>query len=189
MCSACLKSPMVVLGRLLLVYAILLGGTSITAAELASFRYFPAGDIYEYRWKLLELVLARTQAADGPMQLQAAAEGATQNRGIELMQAGEIDVIALGTNGERESKLRPIRTDILRGMVGFRLLVIRASDQDRIARMDDAALRKQLTFGLNRQWADLPAMQKMAIRWSPHQATTTCLTCWRRDGLTLSHAA
>ena len=57
---------------------------------------------------------------------------ATQNRGIVLLQSGTIDVIALGTNEERESKLHPIKIDISRGIVGFRLLVIRAADQARI---------------------------------------------------------
>jgi hypothetical protein len=53
----------------------------------------------------------------------------------------------------------PIKIDILRGIVGFRVLVIRAADQGRIARMDAKALREQLTYGLNSQWADLPVMQ------------------------------
>ena len=56
-------------------------------------------------------------------------------------------------------KLRPVRIDIMRGIVGFRLLVIRATDQARIAQMDGVALRRQLTFGLNSQWADLPIME------------------------------
>ena len=75
------------------------------------------------------------------------------------MQSGAIDVIALGTNDEREAKLLPIKIDILRGIVGFRLLVIRAADQARIAQMDDQSLRNQLIFGLNEQWADLPIMR------------------------------
>ncbi len=120
-------------------------------------RYFPAGAIYEYRWKLLELALAHTSGE--PVQLQAYAEEVTQNRGMLLLQSGAIDVIALGTNAERESRMRPIKIDILRGIVGFRVFVIRSADQARIAAMDAGALRQQLTFGLNRQWADLPILQ------------------------------
>ncbi len=140
--------------------SLLLGHIAVRAAEPTGVRYFPSGSIYEYRWKLLELVMAHTQATDGPARLEPYAEEVTQNRGMALLQSGAIDVIALGTNDEREEKLRPIKVDMLRGIVGFRLLVIRASDQDRIVKMDDTALRTQLTFGLNSQWADLPVMQK-----------------------------
>lgn len=125
----------------------------------ATLQYFPVGPIYEYRWKLLELALSHTQATDGAVRLAPFAEEVTQNRGMELLQTGKINVIALGTNAERESQMLPIKIDILRGIVGFRLLVIRVADQARIARMDEQALRKQLTFGLNSQWADLPIMQ------------------------------
>ncbi len=160
MCSACLKSPSAVIGRLLLVCTILLGGTSSMAAESTSLRYFPAGDIYEYRWKLLELALEHTQDNQSLPKLQAVAEGATQNRGMEMLLAGDLDVMALGANEERESKLLPVKIDMLRGIVGFRLLIIRSADQPRMARMSAEDLRKQLTFGLNSQWADVPVMQK-----------------------------
>jgi len=126
----------------------------------ATLQYFPAGPIYEYRWKLLELALSHTQATDGPVRLVPYPEETSQNRGMTLLQEGKINVIALGTNAERESRMLPIKIDILRGIVGFRLLIIRSSDQARIRRMNEQTLRKQLVFGLNSQWADLPIMQQ-----------------------------
>lgn len=131
------------------------------ASGPVSIQYFPVGPIYEYRWKLLELALAHSAAKEtnDPVRLVPYAEDITQNRGMQLLQSGAIDVIALGTNAEREARMLPIKIDILRGIVGFRVLVIRAADQGRIARMDAKALREQLTYGLNSQWADLPVMQ------------------------------
>lgn len=129
-------------------------------AATTALRYFPVGPIYEYRWKLLELALSHTQGPGAqPARLQPFTEDITQNRGIQLLQSGAIDVIALGTNAEREARMRPIKIDILRGMVGYRLLVIRGGDQTRISRMDEATLRRELVFGLNSQWADLPVMR------------------------------
>lgn len=128
-------------------------------AAASSLRYFPSGSIYEYRWKLLELALAHTQEGPSPTQLTPYTEEATQNRGVQLLQSGAIDVIALGTNAERELQMLPVKIDILRGIVGFRVLVIRAADQPRIAKMDAQALRQHLIFGLNSQWADLPVMR------------------------------
>jgi hypothetical protein len=136
---------------LILAMPVRAGGTALS--------YFPAGPIYEYRWKLLELALAHTQADAAATALSPYTEDVTQNRAVQLLQTGAIDVIALGTNAERESLMRPIKIDILRGMVGYRIFVIRASDQPRIAKLDAQDLRRQLTFGLNSQWADLPAMR------------------------------
>ncbi|MBS0308477.1 MAG: transporter substrate-binding domain-containing protein [Proteobacteria bacterium] len=130
----------------------------VSAATVKTLRYFPVGSIYDYRWQLLDLALAHTRDG-GSVRLQALAEDVTQNRGIELIQAGAIDVVAVGTNAEREQKLLPIRIDILRGMVGYRIFIIRAADQARIAAMNGQDLRQHLVFGLNSQWADLPIMQ------------------------------
>lgn len=145
------------------MFAALLLGASLPAAAAAEtatalIRYFPSGSIYEYRWKLLDLALSRTVASDGPYKLTPYPDEVTQNRGMQLLQNGEIDVIALGTNAEREVSMRPVKIDILRGIVGFRIFVIRASDQNRFAALEAGALRKNLTFGLNSQWADLPIL-------------------------------
>jgi ABC-type amino acid transport substrate-binding protein len=122
-------------------------------------RYFPSGAIYEYRWKLLDLALAHTRESGESFRMIPYAEDTTQNRAVSQLQSGEIDVVALGTNEERESKILPVKIDILRGIVGFRVFLIRAADQARISQMDDVSLRKQLTLGLNSQWADLPILR------------------------------
>ncbi|CAA7625759.1 conserved hypothetical protein [Candidatus Terasakiella magnetica] len=140
------------------IVAVIAWNGPLAAAETA-IRYFPSGLIYEYRWKLLELALAHADGPQGAIRLEPYTEDITQNRGILLLQSGTIDVIALGTNDERESKLLPVKIDILRGIVGFRLLVIRATDQARITRMDASSLRRDLTFGLNSQWADLAILR------------------------------
>lgn len=149
--------------------ACVFGGGSAHAAD-RTLTYFPVGPIYEYRWKVLELALDHVRRTDGAtFELKPYAETVTQNRGISLLQAGTIDVIALGTNDERESQMLPIKIDISRGVIGYRVFLISASDQDRIARMDDEAFRTQLTFGLNSQWADLPVMR--ANGYTVHTST------------------
>lgn len=147
------------LAVLAMLVGVLSGFASPVAAGETTIRYFPVGPIYEYRWKLLELALSHAPGPVETFRLAPYAEDITQNRGMELLQSGAIDVIALGTNAERESQMLPIKIDILRGIVGFRVFVIRAADQARMARMDEQALRKQLTFGLNSQWADLPILR------------------------------
>jgi ABC-type amino acid transport substrate-binding protein len=148
-----------VIGAVAIAVAVLFGFPTPTAAYEKIIRYFPAGPIYEYRWRLLDLALSRAPRANESLQLVPLTEDVSQNRAVQLLQSKVIDVIALGTNAEREAQMLPVKIDILRGIVGFRVFVIRAADQARIARMDESALRKQLTFGLNSQWADLPIMR------------------------------
>ena len=145
--------------KLIVAVSVAFGCVSPAFSSEAVIRYFPSGTIYEYRWKLLELALTHTNDIAKPLQLAPFTENVTQNRGLSLLESGAIDVIALGTNAEREAQLLPVKIDILRGIIGFRLLVIRAADQKRITQMDDVSLRKQLMFGLNSQWADLPIMR------------------------------
>ncbi|MFT3812761.1 MAG: hypothetical protein QM740_05225 [Acidovorax sp.] len=143
-----------------LALALLLLGSAGAAAQARTLRYFPAGPIYEYRWKLLELALERAPKASGAAyRLEPYGEDVSQNRGVSLLQSGAIQVIALGTNREREAAMLPIKIDILRGIIGYRVCIIDAADQERIARMNDTAFREQLTFGLNSQWADLTVMR------------------------------
>ena len=52
-----------------------------------------------------------------------------------------------------------MKVDILKGIVGYRVFIIRAEDQPRIEKMNAATLRRELKYGLNNQWADLPVMQ------------------------------
>lgn len=147
-------------GLLRVVLCACVVGQAAAQVPVRTLTYFPVGPIYEYRWKVLELALDHVRKAEGvQIELQPYEESVTQNRGIHLLQSGAIDVLALGTNSEREVSMRPIRIDISRGIVGYRVFLIAASDQDRIARMDDESFRKRLTFGLNSQWADVPIMR------------------------------
>lgn len=146
------------------VFCVVTHISAILCADMAHasdivLRYFPSGSIYEYRWKLLEVALQHTVNNGESFRLEPFREEVTQNRGISLLQTGIIDVVALGSNEEREAALRPIRIPILSGIVGFRLLIVRRADQQRIAAMDGETLRKQLVFGLNSQWADLEIMR------------------------------
>lgn len=130
------------------------------ASQTAVVRYYPAGDIYEYRWKLLELALEHTRGSDGPFRLQLGIPAAvSQDRSIRLLQEGQLDVLAFASNPEREAMLRPVRIDILRGILGYRVFLIRENDQARFARLDEKSLRKDIVLGFNPHWADFAILQ------------------------------
>jgi hypothetical protein len=111
-----MQRPCLIAGCLAAACAAFTWGEPSAAAERV-IRYFPPGTIYEYRSKLSELALTHTEATDGPVRTAPYAldiEEVTQNRGMLLLQSGAIDVIALGTDNEREAKMLPIMFDIPR---------------------------------------------------------------------------
>jgi hypothetical protein len=133
-----------------------LGGTVPAMGQVL--RCFPSGPIYEYRWQLLALALEHTP--EGPaLRPQPYTGVITQRRSLMLLESGDLDVVALGSSPEREARALPVRVDILKGIVGYRVLLIRREDQGRLDRMDDAALRRECTFGLQADWADRPIME------------------------------
>jgi hypothetical protein len=124
-------------------------------------RYTPNFPIYEYRWKLLQLALDHTKASDGPFRLEPYDDKGemTQGRTMVLLEHGDLDVLTFGSNAEREAKLRPVRVDILRGMLGYRVMMIRDGDQSRFAGLDEETFRNNITLGFNSQWADLEILR------------------------------
>ncbi|WP_174875900.1 substrate-binding periplasmic protein [Vogesella oryzae] len=156
---------------------------STEAMAVQALHYFPAGPIYEYRWKVLELALAHASLADTPTLLPFAEE-ASQDRAMALLQGGGgIDVIALGVNREREAHMLPVKIDISQGMVGYRVLIIRSATQEQFQRVGLAELR-MLKFGLNEAWADVPIMEANGlhvVKASGYENLFTMLAAGRFD--------
>ena len=84
---------------------------------------------------------------------------APQDRILLLVRSGDIDVTTFGSTAKRETLLRPIRIDILRGMLGYRVFLIRQKDAARIAQLSRDELRQYLQLGFNSQWTDLAILQ------------------------------
>jgi hypothetical protein len=130
-------------------------------------RYIPDGDIYEYRWKLLELALDHTRVSDGPFQMTRFGEGMgqiTQSRSVILLNTGEVDVLTFGSNQEREAMLRPVKIDLLRGMLGYRILLIRKEDEAKFAALNPGTMSQHIILGFNSQWADLAILTGNGFR-------------------------
>lgn len=87
---------------------------------------------HAYFSELLEQVLVVTRDDYGPFELTYADSPMTQARAIREIERGElIQVMWSGTNSERETDLTAIPIPLLRGLLGYRVLVIRHSDLDR----------------------------------------------------------
>ncbi|UZJ45648.1 transporter substrate-binding domain-containing protein [Marinimicrobium sp. C6131] len=103
---------------------------------------------------LLRLALDKTRDDFGDYRLQAVPLRVPQGRILRLLSAGEqVDVLWSMTTRNRERHLRPVRIPLTKGMVGYRLLVVRASDHARFA---DTKTVEDLARHVAGQAADWP---------------------------------
>jgi len=114
-----------------------------------------------YPIALLELALTKSGQ---PYQAQPSESLLSQYRTLRQLELKDgLDVVWTMTSPEREQKLRPIRIPIDRGLIGYRLLLIRQQDSQRIAAFTDAQIRSAATVqGLD--WPDLAILKTNGFR-------------------------
>jgi hypothetical protein len=152
----------------------LLGGLALASAAPAawtstpsaiSLRVFPVGSVMDFRWDVLRLALAAGPEPWRSMRIdEAGAEAVTQGRTELLLQDGHADIGAFGVSAQRLAHLRPIRVDLLKGLIGLRMLVVRREDSERFGRMTDEEILHKVRYGTHQQWADVPIMQANGMR-------------------------
>jgi hypothetical protein len=132
----------------------------LPAPAQARVLYFQQGDIYAYRTNLLKLVLAKTADTEGPAEALPLGVPVTTSRGLEMLQQGAVDVASLGTTRELEAKFLPVRIDILRGLLGYRIFLINAGRQADFSGLRSLDELRRLKAGFGAQWGDLAILEE-----------------------------
>src|SRR6476620_458285 len=90
------------------------------------------GDIrYDHYWKLLEQALATTEAEFGPYDLQVATTAMNEARSLHELEIGshQITILVHGNVADYERRLLPIRFPLDKGLLGYRVFLIRSEEQ------------------------------------------------------------
>ena len=115
---------------------------------------------YEYPRELLELVMAATAVSDSPCTVKTSPVVMLRERSLhELIDGSIIQVMAEATQASWEQQLLTVRIPIRKGLQGYRLLLIRSSDQGRIAELNVDQL-KRLPSGGGHDWTTTPLMRQ-----------------------------
>lgn len=118
-----------------------------------------------YRIELLRLALGkRYRLQPGELVMQ-------QGRALRYIEEQQgIDVFWSMTSKQREQQLLPIRIPIDRGLLGWRLLLIRKSDEARFAQIESVAQLAALHGAQGHDWPDLDILRGagLDIYPSPH---------------------
>lgn len=114
----------------------------------------------EYKYQLLEMILKKTEATDGPFRLEVLEqEMIPQSRVLELIDRGALTVIATMTSKEREQKLLPLRIPIFKNLFGYRIFIINRKDKDKFAGIQTREALQKLWAGLGHDWPDLKILK------------------------------
>lgn len=113
------------------------------------------GHIKRFHWKVLEAALERTRKGPVDYRLVAIAPMPVSRQEYEL--AHENPVITVGVFNSTQDRIRrllPVRVPLDLGLLGYRVLLIRAADQDRFDKIRSLEDLKTVRFGLLPAWSD-----------------------------------
>lgn len=109
----------------------------------------------EYFADLLALVLNASKAPDERIEIRFTTEQQSQARWIaSVVQGKDNSIIWTMTSTSREETLRPIRFPLMKGLMGYRALVIRKDDQGKFAKIKKPEDLIKLSAGQGMHWPD-----------------------------------
>jgi ABC-type amino acid transport substrate-binding protein len=114
---------------------------------------------------LLTEALQKTVAEYGPYTIEESIVGMQRDRALqELLAGNNINVMVAVTRDEWEKSTIPVRIPVLKGLLGYRLLLIKQENQYIFDKVEDVDGLKKLSAGLRQQWSTTEAMKGLGFR-------------------------
>ena len=117
-----------------------------------------------YFISLLELALEKSRDQYGDYQLNAVMIDMPQGRALKMVEENNIiDVVWTMTSIEREQHLQAIYIPLLKGLMGYRIGLIRKRDQAKFEKMDASGI-KQTLMGQGTDWPDIDILHSNGFK-------------------------
>ena len=111
--------------------------------------------VYDYFVELTRLVLSKNEHLYPKSKLVfIGSKGVTQGRRLVLLEHGYVDIIWSGTNAKREARYLPVRFPLFRGLLGYRVLLIRQEDKEKFLQIKIPSQLKKLNACQGAHWPD-----------------------------------
>ncbi|MGK0290748.1 MAG: ABC-type amino acid transport substrate-binding protein [bacterium] len=110
--------------------------------------------------ELLQTALKKTVPSDGAFVFRLSKYVMNHKRAFKSLRSGRITVIIASPKKRLEKEFIPIRIPIRKGILGYRIFLIRKQDQEKFARIRNIKELKQLIVGQGSTWADLQVFKK-----------------------------
>ncbi|WP_144210398.1 type 2 periplasmic-binding domain-containing protein [Shewanella donghaensis] len=115
---------------------------------------------FQYHIELLELALNKT-AEDYPDTSLQFTEQVSPGRGLKMLERGEVDLAFLASSKQREETYIPIKIPLLKGLLGYRILLIHQDNIEKFTTISTAEqLGRAFVAGFGSHWADLDVLKQ-----------------------------
>lgn len=113
-----------------------------------------------------ELLQLAVDHAPQHYQLHPTSEPMAQSRAQQMLEqhSPHLQVMWAMTTREREQRLLPIRIPIYKGLIGWRINLLRPQDAQRLSQVDELADLQSLRFGQRHDWPDTPLLRANGLR-------------------------
>jgi ABC-type amino acid transport substrate-binding protein len=143
-------------------------GTATFAGALEVVRPLPEapGDTrYDHYWKLLAQALAITEPDFGPFSLREATLPMTERRAMDELETGKgsITVLVHGNVADYEQRLLPIRFPLDKGLLGYRVFLIRGEMQSKLGLVGGLDDLRRYSIGQGRGWGDVTILREAGL--------------------------
>jgi ABC-type amino acid transport substrate-binding protein len=142
------------------VFTLLIACCTVFGASAQDFIYprseSESDSQYAYDYQLLRLALERTRTTHGPYTLRPSADAMNQARAEHEIVggSGSVTIFARSTARDYEERMRPVRVPIDKGLVSYRIFLIRGDSQVRLDAVNTLDDLRGLRVGSFVTWAD-----------------------------------
>ncbi|WP_035375074.1 hypothetical protein [Pseudoduganella violaceinigra] len=120
---------------------------------------------YQYDWEVLRTALEKTRPTFGPYELRQASQYMSPARvTAEAAAAGPINLFVRATSVQLEQQFRPIRIPVDRGLIGYRLLLVRQDEVPLFAEVSTLDQLRHFSIGQGKGWVDVGILQSAGFK-------------------------
>jgi hypothetical protein len=150
------------------IILLIVHGAAAFAGTLEVVRERPeaAGDTrYDHYWQLLTQALTITEWDFGPFTLRESTPPMTEGRALEELEKGSdtITVLVHGNVADYEQRLLPIRFPLDKGLLGYRVFLIRGDMQSRLDLVSGLDELRRYSIGQGREWGDVTILRQAGL--------------------------
>src|SRR5471032_112818 len=141
---------------------------------------------YDYDWAVLRTALLKTVPRYGPFELRQSQTTMSAQRVTQELanQPSRINIFVRATDPDLEQQFLPIRLPVDRGLLGYRVFLVREADLPRFAAVRNLDDLRRFRAGQGKGWADvdiLKAAQLNVLEGSTYDGLFAMLEAKRFD--------
>lgn len=133
------------------------------AEEVLKIRHYHLHPRHDFALKLMELALSK-QAVPYQVLAVKSKELLTEARVDKMVTEGELDILFISTSAAREEAMIPIKVPIYRGLLGLRLLLIKAQNNEKFRQIKTVQDLKPYVAGHNIHWSDFAVFKANGLK-------------------------